>query len=76
MSKKEKVLYMNYGRKWDVIIKYHITYSSHDGMNIIKCCEVACDKKCFILKRITRKFKLFKWNLYFNKLYLGVDQND
>lgn len=74
MSKKEKVLYMNHGRKWDVIVKYLITYSSQDGMNIIKCSEIACYKKSVILKRITRKYKFLKCNIYFNKLYLGLDE--
>ena len=71
MYKKEKKLYINHGKKWDVYIKYLITYSSHDGMNIIKCCEKSIKYNCVILKRESRRIKLFGWYLYFNKLYLG-----
>lgn len=76
MTKKEIKLYTIHGRKWNVYIKYKITFSSYDAMNVIKCCETAVDYDAYILKRLTRRIRLFNNFIYFNKLYLGADEND
>ena len=73
MTKKEKVLYWNHGRKWDVIVKYIVTLSRDDTINILKCHEKMIDLNCAILKRVTKRIHLFKTNIYFNKLYGGID---
>ena len=74
MTKKEKKLYLVYGREWDVIVKYKIVIASLDTLNIIKCNEKMCDLNCVMLKRVTRKIKLFKLNIYLNTLYGGIER--
>ena len=73
MSKKEKKLYMHYGKKWDVYVYYKINICKHDTENIIKCHEKLCHHNCVVLKRETRKIKIFNTYLYFNTLYGGLD---
>ena len=73
MSKKEKKLYMQHGKKWDVYVFYKITISEHDTENIIKCHEKLCHYNCVALKRITRKFRFFGTNIYLNMLYGGLN---
>ena len=59
MSKKEKKLYMHYGKKWDVYVYHKINICEQDTENIIKCHEKLYHHNCIALKRETRKFKLF-----------------
>lgn len=73
MSKKEKKLYMHYGKKWDVYVYHKINICEQDSENIIKCHEKLCHHNCVALKRETRRFKLFNTYIYFNTLYGGLD---
>lgn len=73
MSKKEKQLYLHFGKKWDVYVFHKITLSEQDSENIIKCHELLCKKNCVALKRETKRIKFFKTYLYFNTLYGGLD---
>ena len=75
LTKKEKQLYMQYGKKWDIEIHHYITISGSDSENILKVHgKVIEDHGLVILKRITRRFTLpFGWYLYINKVYGGIN---
>ena len=72
MSKKEKVLYMTSGKKYDVIVTHKINITYSDSANIIKCNEKLCDMNCICLKRVTKRFSLFGKYIYFNTLFGGI----
>lgn len=73
LTKKEKVLYMQHGKKWDIVIKHYITISSHDTENIFKVHDKILDSGLIILKRVTKRIKIFNSYIYFNTVYGGVD---
>ena len=73
MSKKEKVLYMNYGKKWDVIVKHKIFICYDDRENLYRCMDYLYDNELICLKRISKRFKLIGCYLYINTLYGGID---
>ena len=73
MSKKEKVLYMNYGKKWDVVVKHKIFLCESDRENLYKCMDYLFDHDFVLLKRVTKRFRLFTFYIYFNTLYGGID---
>ena len=74
MTKKEKKLYYNFGKKWDVEVKHVITLSDDDTENLFKYTDILFEKveyEFVILKRITRKLRIFRRTIYFNTLYIG-----
>lgn len=74
MTKKEKALYLVHGKRYEVVIKYYITFSSNDTENVIKCNEKILNHCNVIMQRNTKKFKLFKRNIYFNKYVGGIEK--
>ena len=74
MTKKEKILYSNYGRRWDIIVRYKITLSRDDTVNILKCHEKMINLGCVMIKRYTRKIRLFNYYIYLNKLFGGIEK--
>ena len=73
LTKKEIKLYMMYGKKWDIVIKHYITVSSHDTENILKVHSKSIDSGLVVLKRVTKRIKVFNRYIYFNTVYGGVD---
>ena len=75
LTKKEKQLYLQHGKSWDVEIHYYITISRQDSENILKVHgKVIEDHGLVILKRITKRLTLpYGWYLYINKIYGGID---
>lgn len=73
MTKKEKKLYFQHGRKWDVRVFYKITICNRDVENIFKCSDFLVDHNCLALKRVTRRIKVFNKYIYINTLYGGID---
>ena len=74
LTKKEIKLYSMYGKKWDIIVKHYITFSTHDGQNILKVHGKSIDSGLVVLKRETWKIKIFNRYLYFNTIYGGIDE--
>lgn len=74
MSKKEKVLYMCYGKKWDVIVKHKIFICDDDHENLYRCMDYLYDNDLIGLKRITKRFRIFGKYIYFNTIYGGIDE--
>lgn len=73
LTKKETKLYMQHGKIWDIVIKHYITISTHDGQNIIKVHGKSIDSGLVVLKRVTKRIKIFNRYIYFNTVYGGVD---
>lgn len=75
LTKKEKQLYFNHGKKWDVIVKHYITLCNHDTDNLLKVHGKVVDAGLVILKRETKRLRLpFNWYIYFNRVFGGVDE--
>lgn len=71
--RKETKLYLQHGYKWDIYIKYYITISESDTENILKIHGKSVDSGLVVLKRITKRIKIFNRYIYFNTVYGGVD---
>lgn len=75
LTKKEKQLYMNHGKQWDIYIHHVITISESDSVNILKTHDkIITNYDLTILKRETKRIKLlFGYYLYFNTVYGGIN---
>lgn len=69
--RKEIKLYLQHGYKWDIYIKYYITYSNNDTENILKVNDKVICNNLTIIKRVTKRIKFLKKYIYFNKVYGG-----
>ena len=70
MSKKEKYLYLVHGKRYDLIIKYYVTFSKTDTQNVLKCNEKMLEESDVIMSRTTKRFKFIRGFIYLNK-YVG-----
>ena len=74
MTKKEKYLYLNHGRRYDLIIHYYITHSYNDTENVLKCNEKMLEEVDVIILRKVKRFKFIKGYIYFNKYVGGLEK--
>ena len=71
ITKKEKALLYFHGYQYDVVVRHYITISYNDTENILKVHDKMLDHCTFVLKRVTRRIKLFNRYIYFNTVYGG-----
>lgn len=80
LTKKEKVLYMVHGKRWDIFVYHNINISrygsgsSADTDNILKVHTKMIDLDLTIFKRITKRIKIFNTYIYFNTIYGGINE--
>ena len=70
----EKRLFLTYGKRWNIIVKHKIVIAHHDSVNVIRCNEYMMNHNCIVIKRITRRFRIFGTFIYLNTLYGGLEK--
>ena len=72
MTKKEKYLYLVNGKRYNVIIRYYITYSYNDTENVLKCNSKILEESDVVINRTTKKIRMLKKFIYLNKYVGGI----